>query len=243
MSIRRAWIPLRERVVFPSVRRTVGRDILWLCRARVSGVEHIPRTGGVIVAFNHPSYLDAPLVSASIPRALYFVGKREIFGPQPLAWWFEHVAGQMPVMASGRNEAVLDAAISSLDAGRAVAIAPEGTRSPDGRLRRGMTGVARLALATGIPVVPVAVVGTYEAWPRWRKLPRPFLRTGIVVGEPIPVERDPVAADDARRCREVTDLVMTRIAGLLGVPFDFPGVRLPSAPLERPLPGLGEKGL
>jgi 1-acyl-sn-glycerol-3-phosphate acyltransferase len=239
--IGRLWTPLRERLVYPALRRTAGRDVLLVCRTSVSGPDLVPRTGGVLVAFNHPSYLDAPLVSASIPRALTFVGKREIFGPRPVAWWLEHVAGQIPIQPTGHNEAVLDRAIDALSSGRAVAVAPEGSRSHDGRLRRGMTGVARLALTTGAPVVPVAVVGTYAAWPRWRRLPRPFVRTRVVIGEPIRVRRDPAAADNPRRCREVTDLVMTRIAALLGEPFDFPGVRLPAPSYDRPSPEPDER--
>lgn len=224
---RASWAWLRERVAYPMFLRFTADDMLAVGRTRVSGRRHVPRSGGAIIAFNHPSYLDAPLLVAAMPRPLYFVAKQEVLGPRPLAWWFEHVAGFIPIQPSGQNEAVIERAIRVIDQGRALAVAPEGVRTHDGRLRRGMTGVAILAFATGAPIVPVGISGTYEAWPRWRRLPRPFVTTRVVAGEPIAVERDEAAIEDPRRCRQLTDLVMTRIAALAGQPYDFPGVELP----------------
>jgi 1-acyl-sn-glycerol-3-phosphate acyltransferase len=159
-------------------------------------------------------------VIACIPRPLYFLGKRYTFGPRLTAAFLERVAGQIPISDTGSNEASLNAAIATVEAGRVLALAPEGTRSPDGRIRRGHTGVAMIAFATGRPVIPVAVGGTFAAWPRTKRLPRLLARTAVLVGEPIRVQRDTDAATDPRRCRALTDDVMAAIAELLGQPYD-----------------------
>lgn len=224
MSPRAAWPWLRERLVYPSLQRLAGRAILTVCRTSTSGRRRVPRRGGVVIAFNHPSFLDAPLVTSAVPRPLYYLGKRRIYGPRPLSDFFTRFAGQLVIHENGDNTRALRDAIEIVEGGRALALAPEGTRSPDGRLRRGMTGVAMVAFATGAPIVPVGVVGTYDAWPRTRKLPRPFVRTRVVIGEPIRVERDEAALEDPKRCRELTDRVMLAIAELTGQPYDFPGV-------------------
>jgi 1-acyl-sn-glycerol-3-phosphate acyltransferase len=215
------WPSLRERLFYPVLQRTAGAAILKLCRTTREGTGRVPPSGGIIVAFNHPSFLDVPLLVSALPRPLYFIGKREVMGPS----WIVRITGQIPLDKAGGSESALTASIGVLEEGRALGIAPEGTRTHDGKLRRGMTGIATIAFTAGAPIVPVALEGTYEAWPRSKTLPRPFVRTRVLVGEPIEVERDLDAVDDPRRCRDLTDLVMVTIADLLGQPYDYPGVR------------------
>jgi 1-acyl-sn-glycerol-3-phosphate acyltransferase len=206
------------------VQRTVRLFLAWLVRLlwRTSrrGHQSVPRRGAVIVAFNHASLLDAPLVSASIPRPLYYLVKEVVFGGGVRAFLLRHVFGQIRLRDAGSNAGALVDAIAVLELGRAVALAPEGTRSPDGEIKRGRTGVAMLAYATGAPVYPVAIGGAYEAWPRSRRRPRLFAPTSVTVGDPIVVERDPAASDDPRRCRMLTDEVMGAIAAQLGKPYE-----------------------
>jgi 1-acyl-sn-glycerol-3-phosphate acyltransferase len=185
----------------------------------------VPRRGPVIVAFNHASFLDVPLVSASIPRPLHYLVKEVVYGGAVRSFLMREVLGQIGLRDGGSNAGALVDAIALLERGRALALAPEGARSHDGEIQRGRTGVAMLAYATGAPIYPVAVGGAYEAWPRSRRRPRLFAPTSVTVGDPIVVERDPAASDDPRRCRMLTDEVMGAIAALLGKPYDPAPVR------------------
>ncbi len=224
MSRARAALAVQE-----LVQRTVWLSLGWLVRLlwRTSrrGHRSVPRWGAVIVAFNHPSFLDAPLVSASISRPLHYLGKEVVFGGAVRSFVLRHLAGQIRLSDAGSNAGALMDAIAVLELGRAVALAPEGTRSHDGEIQRGRTGVARLAYATGAPIYPVAVGGTYEAWPRSRRIPRLFAPTSVTVGDPIVVERDTAAYDDPRRCRMLTDEVMGAIAAQLGKPYEPAQIR------------------
>ncbi len=135
--------------------------LLWLIgRPEVEGAQHIPRTGPVILAANHNAFVDSLYLPLVVRRRLTFVAKAEYF----TGWrqWFFRAAGQIPIDRGGGGAAAraLATATGILAAGRVWAIYPEGTRSPDGRLYRGRTGMARVAVATGVPVVPVALSGT-----------------------------------------------------------------------------------
>ena len=121
---------------------------------------------------------------------------------------------------AGSNAGALVDAVALLELGGAIALAPEGARSPDGEIKRGRTGVAMLAYATGAPVYPVAVGGAYEAWPRSRRWPSLFAPTTVTVGDPIVTERDLAASNDPRRCRLLTDEIMGAIAAQLGKPYE-----------------------
>jgi 1-acyl-sn-glycerol-3-phosphate acyltransferase len=185
------------------------------------GVETIPKKGPVILASNHPSYLDAPLVVASVRRPVFYLGKHTIFTNPLGSFFLKKLGGQIPVdRETGGNEDALEAGLRVLARGFALGICPEGTRSPDGRLMRGRTGVAIFAFLTGAPVYPVAIEGTFRAWPVRRKFPRLFTPTGIIVGDPVTVTRDPLAADNPRFCRQLTDEIMTRLARLLGETYE-----------------------
>jgi 1-acyl-sn-glycerol-3-phosphate acyltransferase len=206
------------------VQRTLRVTLGWLPRLlwRMSrrGHQSVPRRGAVIVAFNHASFLDPVLVSVSIPRPLHYLGKDVVLGGGAVrSFVLRHLSGQIALRDDGGNAGALMSAIAMLKLGSAVAIAPEGTRSPDGEIHRARTGVARLAYATGAPIYPVALAGAFEAWPRSRRWPRLFVPISVTVGDPIVVERDAAAFDDPRRCRMLADEVMGAIAELLDKPY------------------------
>ena len=219
MSGAKAALAAQE-LVQRAARLSVGWLMRLLFRASRQGQRSVPRQGAVIIAFNHGSYLDAPLVAASISRPLHYLIKAVVFGRGVRAFILRHVLGQIRLRDAGSNAGALVDAVAFLELGGAIALAPEGTRSPDGEIKRGRTGVAILAYATGAPIYPVAVGGAYEAWPRWKRWPRLFARTSVTVGDPIVVARDRSAADDPRRCRLLTDDVMSAIAAQLGKPYE-----------------------
>lgn len=189
--------------------------LLFACRGR--HVARVPNEGPVILASNHVSNIDPVLVVVSMHRPVYHLAKAELFKSRLSRWFFETLGGQIAVdRTSGGNSAAIEAGVAALDEGLALGIYPEAARSRDGRLKRGRTGVARLAFTTGVPVYPVAIRGTDEVWPKGVRFPRLFQRTEVVVGEPIQVDRDPDAAEDARRSRELTDRIMRSLADLLG---------------------------
>ena len=139
------------------------------------GLENVPAEGGAILAGNHQSFLDNMLLPLVIPgRKVVFLGKAEYFEKWYLRWFFKG-AGMIPIRRGGGSaaEAALETAVTALRDGKLIGIFPEGTRSPDGRLYRGKTGVARMALEAGVPVIPVGITGTFAAMPYNRKVPRP----------------------------------------------------------------------
>ena len=213
-------------------------------RVRIEGREQLPRRGPVIFAANHRSFLDSMFLPMAIGwRRLTFVAKAEYFEQRRTAWFFRGV-GQIPIQRSGggAGDAALRAATDVLERGRAFGIYPEGTRTRDGVTHRGHTGVARLALATGAPIVPVGLVGTDDCQPTDRKLPRLFRPVTIRFGAPIHPDRYREDAEGLA-LRALTDEVMFEIVQLCGVyeyrdtyatkqPEDLPArpARLPSMP-------------
>lgn len=186
----------------------------------VTGRAAVPARGPVIIASNHLSFVDSVVIRLAAPRRVHFLAKAEYFEGKGvrgrLARWFFTAVGSVPVRR-GRHRAAtaaLDAAREVLDGGKAFGIYPEGTRSLDGRLYRGRTGVAWLALTTGAPVVPVALAGTERLQPVGKRLPRPH-RVTVHFGAPLTFTGDPASA---RTRRAVTDEVMLAIAELSGQP-------------------------
>lgn len=195
-------------------------------RPGIEGAQNIPATGPVILASNHLSGADIVFLATRIDRTVHFLGKSDLFSGRSLGGritrWFMTAVGVMPIERTGgtASNAALEAGAEVLRQGMVLGIYPEGTRSPDGRLYRGRTGMARLALLTGAPIVPVGMVGTFEAMRGRRFLPRRAPRIRAVVGEPILASElvGPGAADrlDAAAVRRVTDTVMARIQDLSG---------------------------
>jgi 1-acyl-sn-glycerol-3-phosphate acyltransferase len=209
----RGWRSGRE-LVFRAVQIALGPLGRALFRTTRRGHERVPRRGGILLAFNHLSFLDPVLLDIAVPRPVYFLAKRKVLGTRLTVFLLVRLCGHITVEASGSNDGTLDAAVAALAEGRAIALAPEGRISRDGRLQRGMTGVAILAYRTGCPVYPVGIQGSDAAWPHGKLFPRPLRRTSVTIGPPIRVEADGVAAADPRRLRELTDRVMVAIARL-----------------------------
>ncbi len=181
-------------------------------RLDVSGIERVPPWGPVVLASNHDSLLDIPCLVVASPRPVWFMAKVELFRG-PVASGIMHGLGGFPVRRARHDLRAVRAGIEVLRTGRVLGMYPEGTRAS--HLRPFLPGAAWMALATGAPVVPVAVSGTAEAMPRGARLPR---RTRVMVrfGEPIEPgrERDPRAR--LKRAREVTDDLRSSIERLLG---------------------------
>ena len=185
---------------------------------RTEGREHLPATGAVIVASNHLSFIDSVVIRLAAPRRVTFLAKAEYFTGRGLRGrlvrWFFTAVGSVPVRRGSHRaaQASLETAREVLDGGNVFGIYPEGTRSLDGRLYRGRTGVGWLALTTNAPVVPVALEGTERLQPVGKRLPRPH-RVTVRFGQPLTFTGDPKSAT-ARRA--VTDEVMRAIAELSG---------------------------
>jgi 1-acyl-sn-glycerol-3-phosphate acyltransferase len=189
-------------------------------RVRVEGRERVPTKGPVILAANHRSFLDSIFLPLVLRRRVTFVAKAEYFDDKKTAWFFRAV-GQIPIRREGGSaaEGALAAATDVLESGGVFGIYPEGTRTRDGYLHRGHTGVARLALATGAPVIPVGMVGTDECQPTDKKLPRVFRTVHIRFGEPLPVEHYADREHDRLVLRQVTDELMYEIRELSGYEY------------------------
>jgi 1-acyl-sn-glycerol-3-phosphate acyltransferase len=202
-------------------RRTI-RILLQLgCRPTVTGAEHVPAEGAVLIAANHLSFIDSIVIPCMLSRRVTFLAKSDYFEGTGvrgalIRTWFE-ANGAVPVHRTGESDdtqAALRAALDVLHRGWAFGIYPEGTRSRDGRLYRGRTGVAWLALTAGCPVVPVGLVGTDAVLPIGSKVPRPH-RIQVRIGPAIhPAHYAGLTGSQARR--RLTDDLMAAIAGLTG---------------------------
>ena len=188
----------------------------------IKGLENIPKKGTMgIIASNHLAAIDDAVIPLTAPRMVHFMGKAEYFTGKGikgrLKKFFFTTAGVFPVDRSGGSKALgaLEAARAILEEGKLFGIHPEGTRSPDGKLYRGHTGVARLAFETGAPIIPVALTGTDKAQPTGTVFPHRHHCT-ITYGTPIQVKK--VAAEDLthEEIRELTDRMMHQIAQMSG---------------------------
>ena len=187
----------------------------------VEGLQNIPRRGGAIIAANHLAVIDDALIPITCPRMVHFMGKAEYFEGKGLKgrfkkWWFTSV-GVFPVDRSGGDKSLgaLAHARDIIEAGHLFGIHIEGTRSPDGRLYKGHTGVARLALETGCPIIPTAIIGSRELQKPGTVIPKKG-RTQVLYGKPIQVTRksaDAITHDDLR---SLTDRVTAAIAKMSG---------------------------
>lgn len=190
-------------------------------RPRIEGRGNIPRTGKVIFASNHLSFIDSLVIPMFSPRPVYFLAKSSYFEGTGFTGWvsrtFFRAIGATPVQR-GAGQAALDALDQQrriLASGRAIALYPEGTRSLDGRLYKGRTGVAFLALEEGAQVVPVGIIGTNEAMPVGAKFPRRHPRVTVRFGEPIDLSHLGAAGSGKAR-RLATDEIMSAIHALSG---------------------------
>ncbi len=187
-----------------------------LFRPWAEGLENVPASGPIILCPNHLSFIDSLLMPLMIKRRVVFLGKSDYFDKWYLSWFFAG-AGVIPVGREGGSagEASLKAGVEQLDKGLAVGIYPEGTRSPDGRLYRGKTGPARMALRARCPIIPVAVFGTEEALPSGKYFPR-LRRVGVRYGKPLDFSRYYGKDDDRFVLRSITDELMYELMLLTG---------------------------
>jgi 1-acyl-sn-glycerol-3-phosphate acyltransferase len=193
--------------------------VLW--RPQVTGLEHVPTTGPVILASNHLSFVDSVVIPIVVPRKVVFLAKSDYFqGPGVKGAltkaWFEGI-GMLPVDRDDTKAAMasLDTALEVLGRGEAFGIYPEGTRSRDGRLYRGRTGVGHLALTARCPVVPVGLTGTQDIQPVGTSLPR-LAKVSVAFGEPLDFTGRFDGVPLGRARREVTDEIMAAVAALSG---------------------------
>jgi 1-acyl-sn-glycerol-3-phosphate acyltransferase len=194
----------------------LGPLLRLMYRPKMKGLENIPEDGPAILAANHQSFLDDLLLPLVVPkRKVVFLGKADYFDKWYLRWFFKG-ANVIPVRRESRSasEDALRAGVRALRENRLVGIFPEGTRSPDGRLYRGKTGVARMALEARVPVIPVAIVGTFDLLPYDRKVPKAG-RVELRFGKPLLFERHYETPADRFVLRSVTDEIMYEIM-LLG---------------------------
>ena len=192
--------------------------LMILFRPKVKGLRNVPASGPVIIASNHLSFSDSIFMPLVVPRKVTFLAKSEYFtspGPKGLLKKLTFIAlGQVPVDRSGgrRSEAALITGLKILAEGKCLGIYPEGTRSPDGRLYKGRTGIARLAIESGAPIIPVAMFNTEKIQPTGTVVPK-VMRVEMIFGEPLYFEGD---STDLLYLREVTDKIMATIQELSG---------------------------
>ncbi|MDN5919236.1 MAG: 1-acyl-sn-glycerol-3-phosphate acyltransferase [Pseudonocardia sp.] len=191
------------------------------CRPTIEGLENIPERGGAILASNHLAVADSFFLPLLVPRRITFLAKREYFTQPGLVGWLKKQfftgVGQVPVDRSGGSaaRAAMDTATRLLGEGKLLGIYPEGTRSPDGKLYKGKTGVARMALEAGVPVVPVVMVGTDRVNPIGSRMWRPR-KIRIRIGEPIDFSRYEGMAGDRFIERSMTDEIMYDLMEISG---------------------------
>jgi 1-acyl-sn-glycerol-3-phosphate acyltransferase len=199
----------------------VGPWLRLLYRPWVQGMEHIPDDGPAILASNHLSFSDSIFLPLMVDRPITFLAKSDYFTGRGvkgrLIAWFFGAVGQVPVDRTGgrASEAAITTGLRVLGEGTLLGIYPEGTRSPDGRLYRGKTGVARMALESQVPVIPVAMINTRHIQPPGKVIPR-IARVGIRIGEPLDFSRYEGMEDDRFVLRSVTDELMYELMELSG---------------------------
>jgi len=199
----------------------IGPIVRLLFRPWIKGLDNVPADGPAILASNHMSFSDSIFLPVAVPRPVAFLAKSEYFTGKGikgrLTAAFFRLTNQLPMDRSGgaASASSLLAGADALSQGGLLGIYPEGTRSPDGRLYRGKTGVAKLALHTGVPVIPVAMIGTDKVQPIGRRIPN-IRRVGTIIGKPLDFSRYQGLAEDRFVQRAVTDEIMYEIMRLSG---------------------------
>ena len=194
--------------------------LLW--RPRVEGMEHVPEHGPAIIASDHLSFCDSFFMPLVVRRKVTFLAKAEYFNTPGIKGFFSKMffagVGQVPIDRSGADasRAALDTAVRVLGEGNLLGIYPEGTRSPDGRLYRGKTGVARMALESGAVVIPCAMINTDVIQPPGRRLPKLRPRPGVRFGAPLDFSRYEGMSGDRFVERSITDEIMYELMQLSG---------------------------
>lgn len=205
-------------MVYDLVKAILSPILRLLFRVRVDGADNVPESGGVILASNHRAFCDSLFIPLVVNRRVTYVAKAEYFDSWKTRRFFRAV-GQIPMDRSGGkgSKRALGEAATLLKEGGCIGIYPEGTRPPDDHLHRGKTGVARLALEAGCPVVPIGIRGTREIQPIGARFMRPFKTVEITFGAPIDLSaRYGDRLDDPLVLRQATDELMWEISQLSG---------------------------
>ena len=199
----------------------LGPPLKLLFRPWVEGMDNIPAHGPAILASNHLSFSDSIFLPLMTPRRITFLAKAEYFTERGikgrLKKGFFAGVGQVPIDRSGgrASEDAIRKGVEILRNGDLLGIYPEGTRSPDGRLYRGKTGIARMALDAGVPVIPVAMINTFDIQPPGQVMPN-IMRVGIKIGEPLDFSRYEGMSGDRFVLRSITDEIMYELMQLSG---------------------------
>ncbi len=183
-------------------------------RLRIEGAGRVPRSGGFLIAANHASYLDIPLLGCGVRRRLWYMGRRDLF-PVPGTRWLFRALGWIPIRPDRLDRQGFNHAIDLIKRGQAVVIYPEGGRTASGELRRGKPGVGLIVAQTKCRVVPVHIDGTYAAMPPGQGWPKPH-RVTLRFGEAMEFD-DVVGTSEKAFYHEVSRRVMARIAELGGI--------------------------
>lgn len=187
-------------------------------RLDTRGAENVPPLGPVILASNHVSFLDPPLIGAFLPRKIHFLARKTLFD-SPLLGWLIRQLQAVPVDRDGGGGAGLKAILDRLGGGAGILLFPEGTRSPDGEVKAARAGIGMTVIKSSAPVIPVRIFGAFEAWGRHQKFPRPH-RIRIVFGVPLHFEKLRAEAETCDKTRlkeiyqEIADQLMDAIRGL-----------------------------
>ena len=211
-----AEIPTK--IPYGTLRALLTPLLLLAFRPKIKGLRHVPATGPCILASNHLSFSDSVFMPLVVPRKVTYLAKAEYFNSPGIKGFIQKLTfialGQVPVDRSGgrRSEAALLTGLKILSEGDCLGIYPEGTRSPDGRLYKGRTGIARLAMESGAPVIPVAMFNTHEIQPTGKLLPK-VKRVKMQFGEPMYFSGD---SSDMNTLRDVTDEIMRKIQSMSG---------------------------
>lgn len=209
-------------MLYDFLKRFAVRPLLRIFfKVDVQGLNNIPASGGAILASNHLSVSDSVFLPASLERSVVFLAKDDYFNGKGIkgrivAWFFRNI-NQLPMDRSGGQKSAesLASAKSALNEGKLLGIYPEGTRSPDGRLYRAKLGVAKLALETGVPVIPVAMINTDKVQPIGQRLPHPG-RVGIKIGKALDFSHLRAEAADPKVMRQVANEIRQAINRLSG---------------------------
>lgn len=199
---------------YKASRVTVGPLLRGLWRIEATGVENVPEQGAAILASNHLSYTDHYFLPAVVPRQIFFISKAQHFDVPVQRWLFEQW-GVIPLRRGEGDHEAMQRSLQILAEGKLFGIYPEGTRSTDGKLHKGRTGVARLALLAKVPVLPVAMVGTDKVLPKGKSVPK-LRKVGVRIGAPIDLSDHYGQENDRKACREITDRIMRAIRDLSG---------------------------
>lgn len=185
---------------------------MWF-RGEVAGTENFPASGPFLIASNHASHLDPPLVGSQIAKQMRFFGRKSLWNNKLIGWWLDQVES-IPVERDSGDVGAIKKVLQALKEDRAVVLFPEGTRSPDGRLQKPKAGVGMMACKSGVPVVPCRVFDSFAAFPKGSALPRFGTPVTVVFGAPIPASEYDDPTLGKARYETAAQRIMDRIAAL-----------------------------